>query len=310
VGSAGDYSTINDALEALSRVVPAYKSGGFTATIELLSGYVFEEPIDIVGIDLSWITITSTSDEVVSMDATLVGVDSVPFFKVSQGGASPLINIRIDTINDPGGTLAPMFSAQTGGKIRFEYRAAGTLSLDYLLNGEALSAFDNAEISLRKGIISTCETAFVAINNSIIYAESTDVTDCDYVADCNVNSSIICNNSTFTDVDLVGLVADNNSLIAAQSTALAGGKPATGVKSLNGSSVSVSLSDYSGCIFFGIRAGTVATISCTSTNARRGASDSTNDITVEDGSIISARLATGGTSVTVNTVSADGIIFR
>ena len=290
--------------------MPAYKSGGFTATAELLSGYVFEEPIDIVGIDLSWITIASTNDEVVSMDATLVGVDSVPFFKVSQGGSSPLINIRIDTINDPGGTLEPMFSAQTGGKINFEYRPAGTLSLDYVSEGDALSAIDSADISLRNGEITTCRSAFVAANNSRIYASSTDVTDCEIVAKCFDNAAITCLSSTFTNVSDRALTTFGNSSISAEGTALAGSKPSTGIFAAQCSVISVAFSNYSGCSSSGINCRTGATINALNTNARKGSSNSSNDIKVSLGGIISAHSAIGGTNVTVNTVSADGIIFR
>jgi len=310
VGSGGDYSTINDALEALSRVVPAYKSGGFTATVELLSGYVFEEPIDIAGIDLSWITITSASDEIVSIDGTLVGVDSVPFFKVSQGGSSPLLNIRIDTINDPGGFLEPMFTAQVGGKIRFKYRSAGTLSLEYLSNGIALDAFDNAEISFRNGKISTCSNAFTAFNNSRIDASSTDASDCSIVASASDNSAITCSDSTFTNVSSTCLLAISNSSISADNTDLAGTKPSTGITSGQSSRISASFSDYSGCSSFGIVCLDAATINARSTNARKGGSNSTSDITVSRGGIISADSATGGTSVTTNTITADGIIFK
>ena len=42
VGAGGDYPTINAALEDLSaKYYPAYIAGGFTATVQLLSGFVF-----------------------------------------------------------------------------------------------------------------------------------------------------------------------------------------------------------------------------------------------------------------------------
>jgi len=64
VGSGGDYSTINDALAALSAYYPLYVSGGFTAEISLLTGFEMAEQVLVSGIDLSWITITSVDAEV------------------------------------------------------------------------------------------------------------------------------------------------------------------------------------------------------------------------------------------------------
>ena len=87
VGSGGDYSTINDALAALSAYYPLYVSGGFTAKISLLSGFVMAEQVLVSGIDLSWITITSVDAEVtITRSALTVSFGSTyPAFGVIRG---------------------------------------------------------------------------------------------------------------------------------------------------------------------------------------------------------------------------------
>jgi hypothetical protein len=87
VGSGGDYSTINDALAALSAYYPLYVSGGFTAEISLLSGFVMAEQVLVSGIDLSWITITSVDAEVTITRSALTTVfyTRYPVFGVCRG---------------------------------------------------------------------------------------------------------------------------------------------------------------------------------------------------------------------------------
>ena len=59
VGAGGDYSSINDAITAASRKYPVYRKGGITCEVRILSGTVIHEQIAVVGMDLSYITITS-----------------------------------------------------------------------------------------------------------------------------------------------------------------------------------------------------------------------------------------------------------
>lgn len=59
VGGAGDFATINAAIEYLSKKYPLYTSGGYTAEISLLAGFTAAEQVFIRGLDLGWIRITS-----------------------------------------------------------------------------------------------------------------------------------------------------------------------------------------------------------------------------------------------------------
>lgn len=89
VGTGGDYATINEAIDFLSRKYPIYTNNGFTAEIRLLSGFVLEEQVLIRGLDLGWITITA-EDALVDIDATaltetLFGSSKTPAFGVVNG---------------------------------------------------------------------------------------------------------------------------------------------------------------------------------------------------------------------------------
>lgn len=65
VGSGGDFSTINEAIEFLSIKRPVYVNQGITATISLLTGFEMSEQVIVTnGVDLSWIKITSVDAEV------------------------------------------------------------------------------------------------------------------------------------------------------------------------------------------------------------------------------------------------------
>jgi len=92
VGSGGDYSTINDALAALSAYYPLYVSGGFTAEISLLTGFEMAEQVLVSGIDLSWITITAVdaSTTITRSALTVSFGGTYPAFGVI-GGRLPII---------------------------------------------------------------------------------------------------------------------------------------------------------------------------------------------------------------------------
>ena len=79
-------------LEALSKIVPAYKSGGFTVTINILSGTVIAEQIWIDSVDLSFISIESVDSIVeVNTGSFVITDNNKIFIAISGGGQSPLI---------------------------------------------------------------------------------------------------------------------------------------------------------------------------------------------------------------------------
>jgi hypothetical protein len=96
VGSGGDYSTINAALEAASRMYPIYKALGVLVEIRLLTGFVMAEQVLVKGVDLSFVTITSVDSEVsITRSALTSTIDTqsrYPAFGAFQGGFLPVIS--------------------------------------------------------------------------------------------------------------------------------------------------------------------------------------------------------------------------
>jgi hypothetical protein len=103
VGTLGEYSTINEALAALTTQYPAYDSTSVRATINLLTGAEITQPTIVDGVDLSWITITSVDSSVVIDIVSWTGVTNsydtntyYPVFCAKNGGRFPIIDIYCD----------------------------------------------------------------------------------------------------------------------------------------------------------------------------------------------------------------------
>lgn len=86
VGTGGDFATINEALEALSKLYPTYKLGGIAATINMLAGFVMAEQVIINAIDLSWITLIGEDAETI-IDHTALTVNATADYDKASNGA-------------------------------------------------------------------------------------------------------------------------------------------------------------------------------------------------------------------------------
>lgn len=101
VGAGGDYATINGALEYLNKFKAGYANSSNRATITLLAGFVMAEQIICDGVDLSWITITSTDPVVAATETAItrvIGADDsffslTPVVAAIKGGISPYMDI-------------------------------------------------------------------------------------------------------------------------------------------------------------------------------------------------------------------------
>lgn len=96
---------------------------------------------------------------------------------------------------------------------------------------------------------------------------------------------------------------------AAMHTAILRGSK-RGIDAGNGAVVHAASVDCAACSEFGIIAQAGASVNAHGASCRGGSTDAATDIVVQKGSIINAFEATGGTSVTPNTISAAGIIFK
>lgn len=122
-------------------------------------------------------------------------------------------------------------------------------------------------------------------------------------------ATLIMNSADFAGAAGNGLQAHGGTRVTAQGADLSGAGGAC-ISATHGSTVHAGFADCSGGGVNGIIADRGATINAAGVNARMGASDSSSDIAVTAGGIIAANNATGGTSVTPNTLSASGIIFK
>lgn len=105
VGSDGDYSTLNDAIDAVGKIRPLNES---TLTINQLSGFVASEQLFFANQDYSWIRITS-DDATVTVDRSALtdgDPDStfsvISFLLAYDGATAPLIACHWDV--DSSGT--------------------------------------------------------------------------------------------------------------------------------------------------------------------------------------------------------------
>lgn len=98
VGPTGDYTTVNQAIEELSKQKPNYTKEGYTAEILLQSGFIMGEQILVKGIDLGWIVISSEDSEVTvsrEMLTTMFGDENkYPLFGGSNHATLPIINTQ------------------------------------------------------------------------------------------------------------------------------------------------------------------------------------------------------------------------
>lgn len=96
VGPTGDYSTVNQAIEALSKERPNYTKAGYKVEILLQSGFIMREQVLVRGLDLGWIVISSEDKEVTVNRERLTTMfgdeDKHPLFGGSDHATLPIIN--------------------------------------------------------------------------------------------------------------------------------------------------------------------------------------------------------------------------
>jgi len=301
VGSGGDYSTLNLALEALSKTIPAYKKGGFTAKIDILSGYTEEDGIVIDGLNFGWIEITSAST--ITWDS---GSTSGPFLSCKNGAVSPLINISITRV---GSITAAMFLVSSGGAISaapgnsFDGADPSGLGLTFLtVDGSSGASFKGCTITKFSKI-------FEASRGSQIDAEGSIVSASNSLADATLGSTINLSNSTASDFYGFYLVRcfDGSTItwFNDYSKTLGGpNKPSQAIFACYSGSINLYRVTASGAID-GLRSyngGRISARNCGFLGNSTGSS-------VASGGIISLDGTSGTLSQTANTITSDGIIF-
>lgn len=104
VGAGGDFPSIAAALAELSKLQRGWSAGELQGEIHLRAGYVMEQSVPVIGIDLSWLAITGadavTSIARASLDQTDIAVGGAWYaFMAALGGRLPRIGqlFQMDT---------------------------------------------------------------------------------------------------------------------------------------------------------------------------------------------------------------------
>lgn len=124
-----------------------------------------------------------------------------------------------------------------------------------------------------------------------------------------IGGTISAEAADFRNAGLDCIRASRAATISARLATLTGAG-ANGATANRSAAIDCESAVITGAATYGVRAIRGGRINAYGANCRKGASDASGDITVAEGGIVTASSATGGTSITVNTVTASGIIFK
>lgn len=272
IGSSGDYATINEALEDLSKKHPAYDNTGITVTLNLQAGYVMAEQVLNYGLDLGWITITGTDAETevtssaLTIDFTSADYDfnSFPVFGVNKGGTGPVIGQLFS------------FDVTGASPLKHGIMAVGAGSSINILSGAGCKGADGNNIYANRSASIECNGAIASgagiagiasSNNSSIDAGLAIASGAGtygiYAARCStINAYSIDASGAGTH----GIYAGDSSTIDADS-ADASGAGSNGVYAANCSTINSTGIDASDAGDYGILASQSSNISAVGANA-------------------------------------------
>lgn len=263
VGTGGDFLTLSAAIEELSKSRRGWAPEQRYAEIQLRAGYVMEETIAAIGVDLSWITITGADAETVIARDALDEIDvdvafpMFPAFYAAQRGALP--------------TLSQLFSMNSDGP-------------------------------------ATNRMGIAAVDGSLLVMPSCGIKN------AGGSSIIMLGGSVFADGAIFDGSGDGMSLTRGSRLSFENGSSKDcinrAIRVWKSSTADLGGADFSGASTAGILVSRGGVANARSANARIGETDGPNDIRVENGGIISAHSAVGGTNVTPNELTAAGIIFK
>ncbi len=308
VGAGGDYPTINAALEDLSaKYYPAYIAGGFTATVQLLSGFVMAEQVVVKGVDLGWITITAI-DPVTTIDTAGL-VDDYPVGSGVKAAFSGLSGAVLPNI----GVLFVMGAAGADdypGILLYEHARATVLPGAGVRDakGNGLMIVNGSSAIADDAIFAGAAGHGISLNNGRVQAVRVD---CSHAGGNGIyaeNGS----NAQASEADCSGCVgpnavyADGGSMVNARNANLSGSS-GRGVGVSGGSTVNAQGADCSGAGGDGIVVIGGSTVNAQGADCSGAGGDG---IVVIGGSTVNAQGATGTTSETPNTLTAAGIIFK
>lgn len=315
VGAGGDYETVTEAVEDLDREYHYFLPTNNTATIRLLSGFVWEEQLIIQRKNLSYIFITSDDAEVVISRSALtssVSVDGVadrfPAICGTVFATLPIIDVLFD-MDDSG---APEF--HTGilvnrGSSVFVRPGAGVKNSTF----EGISAFNNSSVQTVGGIYTGSGTqadspnsgaGVTSWNNSKVNADLSDASNSYYGFRATVASTLSFRNATANSCTRHNARADEGSVISGFGATLQSAG-AHGINCWRGSIAFVEECDVRLAAESGLRAWNGSTI------VARGASAfncTEYGASAFDGGIIDLSASSGGLNSNCNGAGISGLL--
>ena len=208
VGAGGDYANYNLALEALSKIVPAYKKGGFTATAELMTGEVIDYQIHVSGVDLSYIRMTSV-DATVDIDTSGFSLidGKLAFITVSDGGQSP--------------EISPLFTTSNGNQTAVGLFVQHGASYAKISNGGGFDSFgiavrveDGAEAYGKSVILTNSLDKAISMSGGTARLTSANLSGSNTGFNIIAGSYLSLYNSTATGLDEIGSIKNSTAEIS------------------------------------------------------------------------------------------------
>ena len=288
VGIGGDFTTINGALEFLSKSYITYKNTGVKVKIQLLSGFIMKEQVIVDGVDLGWIEISGVDTETIVDRASLTITKLIgntthrPVFLAKNNATLPIIN--------------QLFNMNTSGEDNWQ-------------TGIVVVGLSKAIIEKEKGIKNAIRYGLYVSDGSYVLGSfgifSSSFTGAAFLN----NSKGILNNSKISGVS-IGISINTSSSVNLFSATIDGGS-SDGISLNNNSSV-----DFSYGILNSTGKG-ITVFSCSSICANYSKinnQDSGTKFSVFFGGTISAsgNTTTGSAplyNIPINTLSSKGIIY-
>lgn len=192
VGDGGDFASLNEALDWLSRRRPSYRNSGSLATVNLVSGFEMSEFVIADGLDLGWVKITS-DDATVPIDRSALDATDPVAFMAENGGTLPVIGTVFDLDSSGSQTAARVFRARATSTLIFLEGAGATGAAERLVEvahasrmmaqgatfsggaGIGVRVSNGSHAQLAEATISGNQDVNVAVGGSTVNLQDADV---------------------------------------------------------------------------------------------------------------------------------------
>lgn len=249
VGTQGDFNSLNQALEFITRKNSVYNSQGLRVEVQLLSGFVLDEQVIVDGQDLGWIVITSV-DPVVMIDGagiTEVVIESRrPAFLGINNATLPVIGVQFDYGTGPkgdgitvafGSKVLLLAGSGVDNAIRGLGAYYGSQAVCYMQGLTEGGAGTGAGAQRGVSFKNCTNRAFMATYSSHINCARSILTNCsgDYAVYCIWNSSADIYQSDMSGATNTAVSSRDGSKVNARETNVSGSN--RGYHALHGATI-------------------------------------------------------------------------